>query len=111
MRIWKFQVNRQVLVLLWDLFMVWMAIVNLSLILFDMTYVWLRPYYFTYVPVVTRIYDPVLGIEPHPLTVDLCNEATEAEDLFLLDATSPGLQQRLDNLAQLTSQVLSESGG
>lgn len=109
MRIWKFQINRQVLVLLWDLFMVWMAIVNLSLILFDMTYLWLRPYYFTYVPVVARIYDPVLGIEPHPLTIDLCKEATEAEELFLLDATSPGLQQRLDTLAELTSQVLTEN--
>ena len=43
MRIGKFNINRQAMVLLWDLFMVWMAIVNLSLILFDMTYVWLDP--------------------------------------------------------------------
>ena len=53
---------------LWDLFMVWVVIINLCLILFDLTYLWLRPHYFRYLPIVTRIYDPVLGIEPHPLT-------------------------------------------
>ncbi len=109
MRIGKLTINRKFLILLWDLFMVWMAVVNLSLILFDMTYLWLRPYYFHYVPVVTRIYDPVLGIQPHPLTEELSNEATEAEDLLLLDASSPGLEQRLDNLAALTTRVLTEN--
>ncbi|MCK5379152.1 MAG: hypothetical protein KAJ78_07090 [Acidobacteria bacterium] len=109
MRIGKLTINRQALVLLWDLFMVWMAVVNLSLILFDMTYLWVRPYYFQYIPVVTRIYDPVLGIEPHPLTEELSNEAAGAQDLLLLDASSPGLEQRLDDLAVLTTRVLSEN--
>lgn len=109
MRIGKLTVNRTALVLVWDLFMVWMAIVNLSLILFDMTYLWLRPLYFHYTPVVTRIYDPVLGIESHPLTEKLIDQATRAEDLLLLDATSPGLKQRLDDLAMSTTRVLSEN--
>ncbi len=109
MRIGKLTINRQTLVLLWDLFMVWMAVVNLSLILFDMTYLWIRPLYFHYIPIVTRIYDPVLGIEPHPLTEELSTAATGAEDLLLLDAKSPGLEQRLDDLAVLTTRVLSEN--
>ncbi len=109
MRIGKLTIDRKILILIWDLFMVWMAIVNLSLILFDMTYLWIRPYYFHYVPVVTRIYDPILGIEPHPLTEELSVEATGAEDLLLLDSASPGLEQRLDNLATLTTRVLSEN--
>lgn len=97
------------MILLWDLFMVWMAIVNLSLILFDMTYLWLRPLYFQYTPVITRIYDPVLGIEPHPLTERLSDEAAGAEELLLLDADSPGLERRLETLHVLTTRVLSES--
>jgi DNA polymerase III psi subunit len=109
MRIGKLTIDRKVLILIWDLFMVWMAVVNLSLILFDMTYLWIRPYYFHYIPVVTRIYDPVLGIEPHPLTEELSVEATGAEDLLLLDSESPGLEHRLDNLATLTTRVLSEN--
>ncbi len=53
--------------LAWDVFMVWVAIINLSLILFDLSYLWLRPTYFRYLPVVTRIYDPVKGIEHAPI--------------------------------------------
>ena len=50
--------------------MVYLAIVSLGLILFDLTYLWLRPTYFQYLPVITRIYDPVKGIEPEPLTTE-----------------------------------------
>ena len=52
--------------LAWDWFMVWVAIVNLGLILFDFTYLTFRPFCLDYAPVVTRIYDPVLGISSHP---------------------------------------------
>ena len=54
--------------LIWDLIMVWAALVNLTLIAFDLTYLVLRPYYVRYVPLVTRVYDPVRGIEADPLT-------------------------------------------
>lgn len=54
--------------LAWDLFMVYLALLNLGLILFDLTYLWLRPQYFRHTPVLTRLYDPVKGIEPHPVT-------------------------------------------
>ena len=33
---------------LWDGFMVYLALVNVGLILFDLTYLWLRPQYFKY---------------------------------------------------------------
>lgn len=64
--------------------MVYLAIVNLGLILFDLTYLWLRPVYFQHLPAVTRLYDPVKGIEPEPLTTeylaldDYLNEQLEA---------------------------------
>ena len=61
-------------ILAWDVFMVWVAVINLWMILFDLTYLWLRPVYFNYVPVVTRVYDPVKGIGPHPLTEALLEE-------------------------------------
>ena len=60
-RYWDFR-------LIWDVLMVWVALTNLTLILFDLTYLMLRPYYLDFVPVVTRVYDPVKGITPHPLT-------------------------------------------
>jgi hypothetical protein len=55
--------------LLWDIAMVFIVLGNLSLILFDLTYLWLRPFYFKNFPLLLSIYDqPILGIEPHRTT-------------------------------------------
>lgn len=47
--------------------MVQLALLNLVLLLFDFTYLRFRTWYLRHVPVVTRLYDPVKGIEPNPL--------------------------------------------
>lgn len=67
-RIWGWLRVNLTRVVVWDLFMVYLAIVNVSLIVFDLTYLWIRPFYFQHLPVVTRIYDPVKGIELEPVT-------------------------------------------
>ena len=41
------------------------ATVNLVLVFFDLSYVPWRDFYFRRVPVITRLYDPIKGIEPH----------------------------------------------
>ena len=94
---------------LWDLFMVWVVFINLCLILFDISYLWLRPIYFRYVPVVTRVWDPVLGIEPHPLTDELIEKAAIAGELLAIDPASEGLPVRLDELQALTLRVFVEN--
>jgi hypothetical protein len=50
--------------LAWDLFMVYLAIVNVLLIAFDTTYFWVRPFYVERLPAVVGLYDPVKGVEP-----------------------------------------------
>ncbi len=95
--------------LLWDLFMVWVALINLGLILFDMTYLLLRPTYLDYLPAVTRVYDRVKGIEPHPLTEALLAETGETLRLVELDPAAPALQVRTERLRRLTVQVLREN--
>ena len=42
-----------------------LAVVNLGLVLFDLTYVPLRDFYLREFRSLTRIYDPIKGIEPH----------------------------------------------
>jgi len=106
---WKERYGRLTLSTLWDLFMVWVVLINLSLILFDLTYLWLRPTYFKYVPIVTRVWDPVLGIEPHPLTEELIEKAATAEQLSLLDPGSESLYAMLEELSALTFRVLDEN--
>ncbi len=87
-RKWREKYGKVTLAALWDLFMVWVVIINLTLILFDLSYLWLRPTYFKWVPIVTRIYDPVLGIEPHPLTEGLIETGGE-------DRADTGFRSRL----------------
>jgi hypothetical protein len=95
--------------LIWDVVMVWVALVNLWLILFDLTYLPLRRYYFQWVPVVCRVYDPVKGIAPHPLTAQLLEEADAVEQLLALDPTSATLAERVASLRELTRTVLEEN--
>ncbi len=68
--------------LLWDLFMIQVVILNLNLIIFDLTYLSLRPYYLTHLPSVTKFYDPFLGIEPHRSTEDYLKMVNEYERIL-----------------------------
>lgn len=101
--------KKMTLKLLWDVFMVWVALANLSLILFDLAYLWLRPTFFHYAPVITQVYDPVKGIEPHPLTHALSEQVDLASRLLRLDPDSPRLEEHLDNLVPLTARLFAEN--
>lgn len=109
LRRWKEKHGKVTLSALWDLFMVWVVFINLCLILFDLTYLWLRPTYFRYVPVVTRIWDPVLGIEPNPLSGALIDAADRTSQLLHLDPESTTLTSSLTDLRELTLRVFVEN--
>lgn len=90
--------------LLWDLFMVAAAIANLLLILFDLSYFYLRPYYFAHAPQVVAWYDPYKGAEAHPLTerfARLAERWTRAE-------LSPAERERLAVELQATAARMQE---
>lgn len=95
--------------LAWDVFMVWIALVNVGLILFDLTYLPLRPVYRDWVPAVTRVYDPVLGISPHPLTGRILDEVDQLDRLVDLDPDSADLDRRTAALREATRRVLVEN--
>jgi hypothetical protein len=101
--------RRSKLHLAWDVFMVWVALVNLWMIIFDLTYLWLRPVYFTYLPVVTSVYDPVKGIEPHPLTAAVLDELDAAEAELLRDPSSPSIPHHVARLRELTFRTIREN--
>ena len=108
-RKWREKYGKITFAALWDLFMVWVVIINLCLIFFDLTYLWLRPTYFRYLPLVTRIWDPVLGIEPHPLTEGLVEKTEVAEQLSRLDPDSENLTAILLEIQDLTLRVFMEN--
>ncbi len=101
--------RRQRLALAWDLFMVWVALINLWLILFDLTYLWLRPVYLRVAPPVVRLYDPVKGIEPHPLTEEFLEVLRETRELLRRDPEAPGIAERVHLLRELTLRILVEN--
>jgi len=101
--------SRSKLRLAWDVFMVWVALINLWMILFDLTYLWLRPQYFTYLPVVTRIYDPVKGITPHPVTDAVFDQVNTTAAKLEADPVSPAILVDRDNLAELTYRMVREN--
>ena len=94
--------------LAWDVFMVWVALINLWLILFDLTYLWIRPLYFGYVPVVTRVYDPVKGITPNALTHNYLEAVETARELSLRNPDSPQLTPAAEELRTLTLRIFIE---
>jgi hypothetical protein len=108
-RKWKEKYGKVTASALWDLFMVWVVLINLCLILFDLTYLWMRPTYFRYVPIVTRVWDPVLGIEPNPLSRALIDAADQTGQLLRLDPESTKLTSSLKDLRELTLRVFVEN--
>ena len=94
--------------LAWDLLMVYLAFLNLGLILFDFTYFWLRPFYLSHVPAITRLYDPVKGIEPQPVTtrylelVDGLRQAVPTDD-------QAAVEPLLAELRSLSMDMLDEN--
>ncbi len=101
--------RRSKIQLVWDVFMVWVAIINLWMILFDLSYLWLRPQYVTYIPVVASIYDPVKGIEPHPLTDALMNEITVTRSLLETNPSPALIKEHRENLVEMSYRVVHEN--
>ena len=89
--------------------MVYLAIVNLGLILFDLTYLWLRPVYFRHLPSITRIYDPVKGIEPEPLTTEALALVDRLEEQLEAEAPPFELETTLVELRGLSVTIVKEN--
>lgn len=74
----------------WRKLLAAIALLNLLLVLFNLSYLSLRDTYLQYTPALVRLYDPVKGIEPHPDTeIYLATVARLKEEL-----SQSGLQAR-----------------
>ncbi|MBD2109162.1 hypothetical protein [Nodosilinea sp. FACHB-13] len=85
------------------------ALVNLALVFFDLTYLNLRPVYRQYLSPVTQVYDPVKGIKAHPLTERYLTQVEQLKSQ--LDQTglrSLPTQNSLSDLQNLSQQLSTE---
>ena len=93
----------------WDMFMVYLAVINVSLIVFDLTYLYLRPYYDQHLPVVTRLYDPVKGIEPEPVTEEYLRLVNELETQGGFGTSTTAVDELLSDLRELSAEIVDDN--
>lgn len=86
-----------VLSLIWDLLTIIMVILNLLLLIFDTTYLRLRPYYYKTFPKALELYDPILGIEEHRMTHDYLRYVKELSKIEAWKVPS-NLQNTIESL-------------
>jgi hypothetical protein len=83
--------------------MAMIAVVNLFLVFFDLSYIPWRDFYFMHIPNLTQLYDPIKGIEPHRDTHDYLNKVYQLEEQVL----QTGLQS--SNTENLLAQLRTKS--
>ena len=73
-----------------------LALINFALVLFDYSYVPWRDFYLQAYPPLTQFYDPVKGIEPHPITEDYLKQFNTLKDVSTERLDIPLITERLD---------------
>lgn len=82
------------------------ALINLVVIFFDLTYLNLRPVYRQYLSAITQVYDPVKGIKAHPLTERYSAQVEQLKSqLEQTGLRSPSTQTALSDLQNLSQQL------
>jgi hypothetical protein len=95
----------------WERCLAILIAVNFGWVLFDLSYIPWRNLYFRYLPALTKVYDPVKGIEPHRettkylATVDRLADRL-ADRLQQQNPTSPAAQLILKELADQSIQTI-----
>lgn len=87
-----------------------LAVLNLVLVFFDLSYIALRDFYLATVPGLTQLYDPVKGIEPHPETQNYLSTVNALEEQVLQTGLqSPKAEQLLEQLQQLSNRLVTDN--
>jgi hypothetical protein len=87
-----------------------LALLNLCLVFFDLTYIHWRDLYLQVLPSITQAYDPIKGIQPHPETQNYLNKVTELEEQVLqAGLQSPQVENSLSELRLLSQQMIEDN--
>ncbi|OUL17620.1 hypothetical protein BV378_37880 [Nostoc sp. RF31YmG] len=83
------------------------ATVNLCLVLFDLSYVPWRDFYWRRFPQITQIYDPIKGIEAHRETNNYLKTVDALEEqVSQTGLKSPQVQTKLEDIRQLSAEMI-----
>lgn len=83
------------------------ATANLCLVLFNLSYVPWRDFYYRKLPQITQIYDPIKGIEPHRETKNYLQAVTALEEqVSQTGLQSPQVQTKLEEISRLSTEMV-----
>jgi len=86
------------------------AVLNLGLVLFDLSYLHWRDFYFQALPSLTQLYDPIKGIKPHRETQNYLNQVDELEkQLVQTGIQSPQVENLLQELRFLSDEMIQDN--
>jgi hypothetical protein len=86
-----------------------LSLVNLILVLFDLSYVTTRDLYLKFLPIVTK-YDPIKGIEPHRFNLRYEAKYAELKQAIANEGLdSPTARQLIADLEQLSVEMVDEN--
>ena len=86
-----------------------LALINFILVLFNLSYIPLRNFYFRYAPKVAQLYDPVKGIEPNRETERYMETVQQLQQQALtFGLNSPQADQTLENLRTQSTTIINE---
>ncbi|ABA21494.1 conserved hypothetical protein [Trichormus variabilis ATCC 29413] len=83
------------------------ATLNLFLVLFDLSYVPWRDFYLRKVPEITKVYDPIKGIEQHRETQNYLNKINLLKaQVSQTGITSPEVKTQLQEISRLSNEMI-----
>ncbi len=86
-----------------------LALLNLTLVFFDLTYIPGRNFYLQFIPSLTQ-YDPIKGIQPHPETQNYLYKVNQLEDIVLQTGLqSPQSENLLSELRLLSNRMIEDN--
>lgn len=86
------------------------ALVNFCLVLFDLSYIPWRDVYFREIPSLTRLYDPIKGIQPHRETQRYLDTVNKLEtQVMQTDLQSPQVESLLEELRLLSNEMIEDN--
>ena len=94
----------------WQKVVAIVAVINFCLVIFNLTYLPLRDFYFRHTPQIIKLYDPIKGIEPHPeVTYYLETVDQFSLDLAQHNLSSEAQKTRFQELRKQSRSILAEN--
>ncbi|MBD2773820.1 hypothetical protein [Iningainema tapete] len=85
------------------------AVVNLFLVFFDMSYIPWRDLYLQEMSSLTQLYDPIKGIEPHRDTQNYLNKVYQLEQVLPTGLESSATETLLAQLRDLSDEMIKDN--